>query len=70
MALIHSQAMKKEAAPVADQKVAKEDIVVQNEAGQNIVVVPAGQPIPDDLDERKAAVGAVEDKAQRSSKGN
>lgn len=46
---------------MADAKVAKDDITVKNNAGQNVVVVPAGQPIPDDLDAQKklAAVGPV-----------
>ena len=31
-------------------KIAKEDIVRENANGQQVVVVPAGQPIPEDLD--------------------
>lgn len=38
------------------EKIAKEDIVKENAAGQQVVVVPKGQPIPDDLD---AAVEAT-----------
>lgn len=36
-------------------KIAKEDITQVNEAGQTVVLVPAGQPIPDDLDAKLAA---------------
>lgn len=50
MALVSSQSLKKEATPEMSDKVAKEDIVRENEAGQQVVVVPKGQPIPDDLD--------------------
>lgn len=35
--------------------IAKEDITETNEAGQTIVVVPAGQPIPKDLDPKAKA---------------
>ena len=40
-------------------KTAQKDITVVNDAGQTVVVVPAGQPIPDDLADRKKAAGAV-----------
>lgn len=43
---------------MAEAKVAQKDIVVENNAGQNVVVVPAGQPVPDDLDDRKKAAKA------------
>lgn len=36
-------------------KVAKEDITVENDAGQTVVVVHAGQVVPDDIDDRKMA---------------
>ena len=36
-------------------KVAKKDITVVNDAGQTVVLVHAGQEIPDDIEERKAA---------------
>lgn len=41
------------------EKIAKEDIVVRNELGQNVVVVPKGQPIPKDFDEDEAAARTV-----------
>lgn len=65
-------------------KIAKKDIVKENEIGQQVVIVPAGQPIPEDLDAAVAATvpqrdasdediarargGDVEDKARRSSR--
>jgi hypothetical protein len=66
-----------------EPKTAKDAITVENAIGQTVVVVPAGQPIPDNLDELKArysqtsvleeATGGddvadgTEDKARRSS---
>jgi virulence-associated protein VagC len=54
VALVRSNPLTQEVKTVG-QKLAKEDIVEVNEAGQHVVVVPAGQPIPDDLQERKQA---------------
>jgi hypothetical protein len=34
-------------------KVADKDITIENAMGQTVVVVPEGQPVPDDLDEVK-----------------
>jgi hypothetical protein len=41
------------------ERIAEEDIVVRNEAGQYVVVVPKGQPIPDDFDEDEYAARTV-----------
>jgi hypothetical protein len=41
------------------ERIAEEDIVVRNEAGQYVVVVPKGQPIPDDFDEEAYAARTV-----------
>lgn len=35
-------------------RVAKEDIIVRNDLGQNVVVVAAGQPIPEGVDVPKS----------------
>lgn len=60
MALITSKTLKPDKEePVADQKTADKDIIVENEAGQSVLVVAAGQPIPDDLDERKRLAGVA-----------
>ena len=85
MALVNSTSLKgQEDTNMADQKTASEDITVENNAGQTVVVVPAGQPVPDNVDDLKkqAELGVVaqapdgqdnapvtEDKAARSSKG-
>jgi len=54
MALIskHTLTARKDA-PMAD-KTASEDIIIENGYGQQVVVVPAGQPVPDNIDELKA----------------
>jgi hypothetical protein len=51
MALINSRALKREALPpmASNQNLAAKDIVRRNHLGQNVVVVPKGQPIPEDL---------------------
>lgn len=54
MALISSQSLKGGTNMADSQKVATEDIIEKNENGQNVVVVPAGQPIPDGVDVPKA----------------
>jgi hypothetical protein len=41
------------------EKIAEEDIVVRNELGQMVVVVPKGQPIPEDFDEETYASRSV-----------
>jgi hypothetical protein len=73
MTLITSQTLKQEVH--MSDRIATEDIVEKNENGQNVVVVPAGQPIPDGVDVPKskseatpADEPAVEDKAVRSSR--
>jgi len=48
MALVNSGYVKE--TPRMSDKIAKEDIVRENANGQQVVVVPAGQPIPEDLD--------------------
>lgn len=61
MALITSRSLKGESeAPVAEKKIAKKDITIQNDLGQTVVVVPAGQPVPDDLDAAKKRAGAIQ----------
>lgn len=37
------------------QKIADKDITQRNELGQNVLVVPKGQPVPDDLEAAAAA---------------
>ena len=41
------------------QKFAKEDITAKNELGQTVVLVPKGQPIPDDFNEEEYAARTV-----------
>lgn len=59
---------------VLTDRIATEDIVERNEAGQNVVVVPKGQPIPEGVDVPKSKSEpaqdepVVEDKAVRSSR--
>jgi hypothetical protein len=73
MALINSRAFKREAdLPMAEKyKVAKKDIVRVNDYGQHVVIVAAGQPIPEGLElEKGEAEGAkkaapVENKADQ-----
>jgi hypothetical protein len=62
MTLVTSQIDKEEARPMAEAKTAKDDITVENVNGQTVVVVHAGQPVPDNLDElkAKAAEGQVQ----------
>jgi hypothetical protein len=48
MALLNSQALRKE--QKMKLEIASEDIVQKNALGQSVVVVPAGQPIPEGLD--------------------
>ena len=48
---------------MADEKIAKEDITVENANKQTVVVVAAGQPIPENLDELKEQAGAVQRQA-------
>lgn len=67
MALISSQTLKKE--DQMSQRIAERDIVQKNAAGQNVVVVAKGQPIPDGLevpDTKKKA--PAQNKARSRSK--
>ena len=63
------------------ERIAEQDIVRRNELGQNVVIVPKGQPIPEGFDEDEAAARSVpirqaedaetvagEDQPKRSSK--
>jgi hypothetical protein len=62
MALVGSSVKsEKEGRSVADRKIQKEDLVVENNVGQRVVLVPAGQPVPDDaeLEARRAAAGVT-----------
>lgn len=68
MTLIHSK-MNTEVR-MSDQ-VAAEDIVVRNEAGQSVVVVPKGQRIPEHLlpkPKTKKVGGPAENKARPAPK--
>jgi len=53
MALISSQSLKG-GSNVASKKTAEKDIVVQNDAGQYVVVAHKGQEIPDGVDTKGA----------------
>jgi hypothetical protein len=44
---------------------AAKDIIRRNNLGQNVVVVPKGQPIPDDLEDVTAAERGEKKKAQQ-----
>lgn len=67
MTLITSQTIRpKEAIYMAD-KTADKAITATNSNGQTVVVVQAGQPIPDDVDAR---VAAIEGKAQETAPEN
>lgn len=67
MSLISSQSMNTNA-PLSD-KVAEEDIIERNDAGQNVVVVPKGQRIPEHLlPKGKKVTGPAENKARSASK--
>jgi hypothetical protein len=47
------------------QNLAAKDIVRRNHLGQNVLVVPKGQPIPDDLKDVTDAERGVKKKAQQ-----
>jgi len=49
---------------MSELRIAKEDIVEENVLGQTVVVVPAGQPIPEGVEEPKAE---SKSKAKRDS---
>lgn len=51
-------------------RIAKEAITEVNDAGQTVVIVPAGQPIPEGVDvpKSKTTTAGAEDKAKRSSR--
>lgn len=72
MALITSESLKGGTQSMSE-KIAEKDITKVNELGQNVVLVAAGQPIPEDLDltgssaETKAKSAAPENKARKSS---
>ena len=51
MTLITSQSMKQEATVAKGESIAARDIVRRNSFGQNVVVVPKGQPIPDSIED-------------------
>ena len=74
MALINSRSFKGKEAPMSD-KVATKPITAQNAAGQTVLLVAVGQPIPADIEERKRQIEGnhpriqqAEDKAKRSSR--
>lgn len=68
--LITSQSMHPKGALMSDQ-IAKADIVEKNAAGQYVVVVPKGQPIPKDLvREAKPVAAPAENKARRAPRKN
>lgn len=50
MTLISSQTLKGESMAAKTPDIAARDIVRRNHLGQNVVVVPKGQPIPEDVD--------------------
>lgn len=51
MALLNSRALKADMTPPKGENLAAKDIVRRNHLGQNVVVVPKGQPIPADLED-------------------
>jgi len=50
MALLNTRALKREMNPVKSENLAAKDIVRRNHLGQNVLVVPKGQPIPEGLE--------------------
>jgi hypothetical protein len=75
MALLNSRALKRDARPpMKSQNLAAKDIVRRNHLGQNVLVVPKGQPIPADLkvtDEERGAkkqTEKLENKAHTSDR--
>jgi hypothetical protein len=48
-----------------NQNLAAKDIIRRNDLGQNVVVVPKGQPIPDDLKDVTDAERGVKKKAEQ-----
>lgn len=70
MGLVRSTTVK-EVVPLSDT-LAKEDIVVENVHGQNVVVVAKGQPVPKDLEAytekltAKAVAAPAENKARKA----
>ena len=75
MTLITSQSLKQEAPVSNSENVAARDIVRRNSFGQNVVVVPKGQPIPDSIEDvtdeergvEKKKARPTENKASRSA---
>jgi hypothetical protein len=65
MTLINSRALKRDARPPVSKNVAAKDIVRRNHLGQNVLVVPKGQPIPDDLKDVTDEERGVKKKAER-----
>lgn len=49
---------------MAERQVAKEDIIETNELGQRVVVVPAGQPIPDGVKQGESKPAAAKAQEQ------
>jgi hypothetical protein len=70
MALLNSRALKREATPPMAGRIAKKDIVRTNHLGQSVVVVPKGQPIPDDLELQKGEYEAKKDDAPLENKAS
>jgi hypothetical protein len=69
MTLISSQSLKgeKKEEPVAEKKLAQQDITGVDHAGRNVVVVAKGKPMPDDLAAEKRRFGIVEAHAQAAA---
>jgi hypothetical protein len=61
MALLNSRALKRDARPPMSGKIATKDIVRENALGQTVLVVAAGQPIPEGFRTR-------EDEAEEAKK--
>jgi hypothetical protein len=70
MALLNSRALKREATPPMSDKVAKKDIVRKNHLGQNVVVVPKGQLIPDGLELERGEGETKKDDAPLENKAS
>lgn len=74
MSVISSRSLTGEGVPMSDQ-IAKADIVEKNAAGQYVVLVPKGQPIPARLVEQekpaaKKVAAPAENKARRMKRAD
>lgn len=72
MALLNSRALKREMNPVKTQNIAARDVIRKNHLGQHVLVVPKGQPIPDDLevtDEERGVKKKTEQYENKASSG-